>query len=130
MKRAVCLWLGVMLAWLVGLFSDVGRPNEAMALTACVPSDCTPACGSTCTYYVCPATDNQSSPFSVNTIPTVAAPSHAEACREVDAGKTYTTLEFAHQGITYTKIPETVAHTYATCESRTRTGPPCPPPGP
>lgn len=54
-------------------------------------------------------------PKTVTQLP-FTAPSHAAtACSESDAGRTYPTLPFTHQGGTYQTLPAAVSHDYLTC---------------
>lgn len=90
--RGLCVFAAMVTGW----------TTPAVALVTCTG-------GQTCT-------QSNPDPRPVNQLP-FTAPSHADACDEMDQGQFYPTLPITHQGTTYPTIPTTIAHDYTTCTS-------------
>lgn len=92
----------------------------AFGLVTCSPTTCTPACGSSCTYYTC--TQASSHSFSVNQLP-FSDSEPADACAHTV--QTANAIPFSVDGVSKTSLPVSVNHNYTVCEAKTNVGAAC-----
>lgn len=98
----------------------------AVALVNCGPSDCSPACDSSCSYKVCEG--SSVNVFTIGELPyTYVTPSNA--CQDSLNGQVFRVLPIKIADIDMSKMsPTQVRHTYKICLTKTKLGPACPPP--
>lgn len=89
---------------------------------SCFPSDCSPACGSSCHYKSC--TQKKMLTQELRTLPiTFLRPT--DSCQPIAQG-TLNTLPTTIGNHPINRLPHTLKLEYLTCESRSKHGPPCP----
>lgn len=111
---------------IVGMILTVMMTWPADALVNCGPSSCSPACDSSCSYRVCAG--SATNVFTIDKLPyTYVTPSNA--CEDRLSGKVFSVLPIHEDDVEMTKMsPTQVRHAYKICETRTNSGPACPPP--
>ncbi len=96
-------------------------PLKLSALVNCTPSNCTPACNKSCTYYACDGENTHS--FSTNTLKVTGDIEPSDACQH--SAVNHQTMPFTIDSTTYDVIPATITHKYKICKKHTKNGPPC-----
>jgi len=101
-------------------------PLQVQALVTCSPSSCSPGCDETCEYKTCglPSTVT----FVVGKLPhTYLTP--ANACADALDGAVFSKLPIDEDDVHINVMqPTSVTHKFQICQTRTESGPACPPP--